>query len=84
VRLRVFDDPYFEEPHLKVFLEQLKTARPQLLSAFPGASADYTVAIDSILRVNGTDSATALREAQLRAQAGLAAEAQAVVAVPPP
>jgi len=84
VRLRVFGDPYFEDPHLQVFLEQLKTAHPQLLSAFPGASADFTVAIDSILRVNGTDSATALREAQLRAQAGLAAEAQAVVAVPPP
>jgi len=84
VRLRVFDDPYFEDPHLQVFLEQLKTAHPQLLSAFPGASADYTVAIDSILRVNGRDAATALHEAQLRAQAGLAGEAQAVATAPPP
>ena len=84
VRLRVFDDPFFDDPHLRVFLEQLKTAHPQLLSAFPGASADYTVAIDSILRVNGRDAATALHEAQVRAEAWLAAEAQAVVAAPPP
>ncbi len=84
VRLRVFDDPYFRKPELQVFLEQLKTAHPQLLSAFPGPSADYTVAIDSILRVNGVDAAAALREAQVRAVAGLAAEAQATLAVPPP
>jgi len=84
VRLRVFEDPYFRSPDLQVFLEQLKTAHPQLLSAFPDALADYTVAIDSILREDGRDAATALREAQARAQADLAAQVQALVAGTPP
>ncbi|MEA2717655.1 MAG: multiple sugar transport system substrate-binding protein [Actinomycetota bacterium] len=83
VRLRVFGDPYFDDRDLRVFLEQLKTAHPQLLSAFPDAAADYDVAIDSILRVNGKDAATALHEAQLQAEAGLAT-APAPVALPAP
>jgi multiple sugar transport system substrate-binding protein len=77
VRLRVFDDPFFQDRDLQVFLEQLKTAHPQLLSAFPIATDDYDVAIDSILRVNGRDPAVALREAQVHAEANLAAGTQA-------
>ena len=84
VRLRVFDDPYFRNPELRVFLEQLKTAHPQLLSAFPEASADFTVAIESILRVEGKDAAAALHEAQLNALAALAAGAEPSFAASPP
>jgi multiple sugar transport system substrate-binding protein len=76
VRLRVFDDPYFQDRHLQVFLEQLKTAHPQLVSAFPQASVDYEIAIESILRVDGRDAAGALHDAQARTVAALAAEAE--------
>ncbi len=78
-RLRVFDHPWFSDPtlHLDVFREQLKSAHPQLLSAFAEASNDYNVAIDSILRVDGRDPATALHEAQLSAVASLAPGGQA-------
>jgi len=81
VRLRVFEDPYFGDRDLRVFLEQLKTAHPQLLSAFPQASAEYNAAIESILRVGGRDAATAMGEAQVHAQASLAAAAEATAAV---
>jgi ABC-type glycerol-3-phosphate transport system substrate-binding protein len=84
VRSRVFDDPFFQDRDLKVFLEQLKTAHPQLLSAFPSASHDYDVAIESILRVNGRDPATALGEAQAHAQANLEADTQSLVALATP
>ena len=84
VRLRVFDDPFFRDRDLQVFLEQLKTAHPQLLGAFPEASADYAVAIDSILQVDGRDAATALHEAQVHAEAGLAAALEPVQAASPP
>ena len=84
VRLRVFDDPFFQDRDLEVFLQQLKTAHPQLLSAFPTASKDYDVAIDSILRVNGRDPAAALREAQAHAEANLAADTQSLGALAAP
>ena len=83
VRQRVFDDPYFQDRDLQVFLEQLKTAHPQLLSAFPAASADYNVAIDSILRVNGRDPATALHEAQAHAEAELVDDVGAPTSLAP-
>ena len=84
VRLRVFDDPYFQDRDLKVFLEQLKTAHPQRLSAFPIASHDYDLAIDSILRVGGRDPATALQEAQAHAQANREADTQSLGPPAPP
>ncbi|MEA2686530.1 MAG: multiple sugar transport system substrate-binding protein, partial [Actinomycetota bacterium] len=88
VRTRVFDDDFFDDPHLHVFLEQLKTAHPQLIGAFPDASDDYAVAIDSILRLGGTDAATALGQAQVRAVATLAGGATsstpALAAAPSP
>lgn len=83
VRLRVFDDPYFSDRDLQVFLEQLKTAHPQLLGAFPEASADYANAIDSILRVNGRDAASALREAQVHAAASVAVPPTSALAAIP-
>ncbi len=84
-RLRVFEHPYFLDPDLQVFQEQLKTADPLLIGAFPGASDDYAVAIDSILRLNGKDPATALGEAQAHsANAVAATTALAALAVPPP
>ena len=67
VRLRVFEHPFFLDPDLQVFQEQLKTAEPPLIGAFPAASDDYAVAIDSILRLNGKDAATALHDAQAHA-----------------
>ncbi len=84
VRDRVFEDPFFQNPDLQVFLEQLKTARPPKLGAFADASTDYANAIDSILRVGGKDPATALREAQAHAEAGLADKPQPALAIPTP
>jgi ABC-type glycerol-3-phosphate transport system substrate-binding protein len=69
VRLRVFDDPFFESRDLKVFLEQLKTAHPPKLEAFSGPVDEFTAAMDDILRENGPDPAATLRQAQLRALA---------------
>jgi hypothetical protein len=68
VRLRLFNDPFFQTPELQVFLEQLKTAHPFLLSAFPQALDAFTTAADQILRL-GADPVTTLHDAQLRAQA---------------
>ncbi len=86
VRLRVFENEFFQDRDMRVFLEQLKTAHPQLLSAFPAASEDYNNAIDSILRTNGRDASSALQEAQEQAQASLAVvvPAPAALAAPPP
>lgn len=82
VRLRVFEHPFFLDPDLQVFQEQLKTADPPLIGAFPGAADDYAVAIDSILRVGGKDAASALQEAQARARSR-ALNAQPVQTAPP-
>ncbi len=86
VRLRVFENDLFQNRDMRVFQEQLKTAHPQLLSAFPASSDAYDNAIDSILRTNGRDPATALAEAQALAAASLATggSSQAAMAAGPP
>jgi multiple sugar transport system substrate-binding protein len=71
VRPRVYDDPFFDDPILDVVLEQLETAFPLLIEAFPEAAAAWDVAFNAVLR-DGTDPTTALREAQAKAEASVA------------
>jgi ABC-type glycerol-3-phosphate transport system substrate-binding protein len=68
VRQRLYRDPYFADPNLEVFLEQLKTAHPETLSAFPEANAAFGRAIDQAIR-EGRDAGEALAEAQRAAEA---------------
>jgi ABC-type glycerol-3-phosphate transport system substrate-binding protein len=70
VRPRVYEDPFFDDPILEVVLKQLETAFPLLIEAFPEAAAAWDVAFNDVLR-GGTDPATALREAQTRAEASV-------------
>ena len=70
VRERLFSDPFFQDPELKVFLDQLKTARPETLSAFPDAARAFGRAIDQAIR-EGRDVAEALGEAQRAAVASV-------------
>lgn len=70
VRPRVYTDPFFQDPVFQVVLEQLKTARPEKIDAFPVASQDLSAILDQVLRQE-RDAGTALREAQTRAQASL-------------
>lgn len=71
VRVRVYDDPYFrDDPHLRVFLEQLRTAHPFLLEAFPEANRAFGDAIGDVLE-GRRDAAAALAEAQRRAESSM-------------
>ncbi|HEX2023964.1 MAG TPA: extracellular solute-binding protein [Acidimicrobiales bacterium] len=70
VRERLFSDPFFQDAELRVFLEQLKTARPETLTAFPEAAQAFTRAIDQAIR-EGRDAAEALGEAQRAAEASV-------------
>jgi ABC-type glycerol-3-phosphate transport system substrate-binding protein len=70
VRQRLFADPFFEDAELKVFLEQLKSARPETLNAFPEAAKAFARAIDEAIR-EGRDAAEALGEAQRVAEASV-------------
>jgi ABC-type glycerol-3-phosphate transport system substrate-binding protein len=70
VRSRVFEDPYFQDPKLQVFLAQLKTAHPLLLEAFPGAAKAFENALTSVL-VGGADPVQALETAQASAEQSL-------------
>ena len=70
VRPRVYVDPFFQDPILQIVLEQLKTARPEKIDAFPQASTALSAVLDQILRQEA-DAATALRQAQVKAQASL-------------
>jgi ABC-type glycerol-3-phosphate transport system substrate-binding protein len=70
VRPRLFSDPHFADPDLRVFLEQLPSARPLTLGAFDGASKAFEAALGDVLG-NHQDAATALGEAQTRAVASL-------------
>jgi multiple sugar transport system substrate-binding protein len=67
VRVRVFEDPYFQNAELQVFLEQLKSAHPLLLDAFPEASQALDRALNEVL-TKGADPAVALHEAQVSAE----------------
>lgn len=64
VRPRVFDDPFFREPAMRVFLEQLRTAHPPKLGAFDGPSEQFSDALEDVLRPAGADAGTALQAAQ--------------------
>ncbi|MGH9178790.1 MAG: extracellular solute-binding protein [Acidimicrobiales bacterium] len=68
VRPRVYEDPYFDSPDMVTVREQLPTASPFKLGAFPDAHDIFAASIDHILR-EGQDPATVLRSAQERAQA---------------
>lgn len=68
VRPRVYKDAYFDTPELKAVIEQLPTAGPFKLSAFPEAHDVFADAVDRVLR-GGMDAATVMAEAQQRAQA---------------
>ena len=67
-RPRVLSDPFFDDPNLKTFLDQARTARPETLGAFCEPNKLFARAIDEALR-EGRDSGTALRQAQVQAQA---------------
>ncbi len=69
-RPRLFTDPYFQDPHLKVFIEQLGTAHPPKLGALHEADKAFEDALEQILR-EGADPADALRAAQHRAVASI-------------
>lgn len=71
VRSRVFDDPYFADADLRVFLEQLRTAYPPKLGAFDAPADAFSLALEDILRTGGADPQSALQEAQLRSLASL-------------
>ncbi|MGI8684259.1 MAG: extracellular solute-binding protein [Acidimicrobiales bacterium] len=68
VRTRVYDDPYFERPELQAVIEQLPTASPFKLSAFPEAHNVFAKAVDQVLR-EGSDAGPVMAEAQKTAQA---------------
>jgi ABC-type glycerol-3-phosphate transport system substrate-binding protein len=70
VRPRLFADPYFQEPMLKVFVEQLETAHPPILGALHDASDAFDGALNQVLREHAAPS-TALKEAQARAVASV-------------
>ena len=71
VRPRVFDDPFFADPSLRVFYEQLRTAHPPKLGAFDGPSEEFTAALEDVFRPGGADARKALGDAQARALAFL-------------
>jgi ABC-type glycerol-3-phosphate transport system substrate-binding protein len=65
-RTRTYRDPFFQDPDIQVFVEQLKSAR-----ILQGASPDlrtYGPAIKKIL-VDKQDAAATLREAQTALEA---------------
>lgn len=68
VRPRLYQDPFFDGPELEAVIEQLETATPFKLSAFPEAHDVFAGAVDQVLR-EGKDAATVLKVAQERAQA---------------
>lgn len=67
VRARVYENDYFKDPKLQVFQEQIKTAYPLLLEAFPDATVAFENALTSIL-VDGADVSQALDAAQATAE----------------
>ncbi|MGI8807128.1 MAG: extracellular solute-binding protein [Acidimicrobiales bacterium] len=69
---RVFDDPFFADRDMQVFLQQLRTAHPPKLGAFDDPSEQFTAALEGVLKVGGADPRLALAGAQSRSQAALA------------
>ena len=70
VRPRLFDDPYFKDPQLNVFVQQLTTAHPPILGAMHEASQAFDDALVQVLREHA-DPATVLNQAQSRAVASV-------------
>lgn len=68
VRSRLYDHPLFSRPELAAVIEQLKTASPMKLTAFPRAHDVFEEAVERVLR-NEADAATTMAEAQERAVA---------------
>lgn len=70
-RPRVFEDPFFADSDLQVFLKQLRTAHPPKLGAFDGPSEQFTTALEDVLRPDGANAAAALHDAQRLSLAAL-------------
>lgn len=68
VRSRVYDDPFFDRPELAAVIEQLESATPMKLTAFPREHNLFKDAVDRVLRAK-EDAAPVMAEAQQRAQA---------------
>ncbi|MDQ3896217.1 MAG: extracellular solute-binding protein [Actinomycetota bacterium] len=68
VRSRLYSDPFFDDPALRVVVQQLRTARPERVDSFPDAGKLLANAIDQILREHQDPVAT-LRAAQSQARA---------------
>jgi multiple sugar transport system substrate-binding protein len=69
VRPRVFEDPFFDDPSLRVIFEQLRTAHPPKLGAFDGPSEQFSAALEDVFRPGGADARKAMGDAQARALA---------------
>jgi multiple sugar transport system substrate-binding protein len=69
-RRRVFGDPYFDRPELRVVLQELEVAAPFKLVALPKVSSLFSQAVDDALR-GRKGAGEALQEAQRRAQLDL-------------
>jgi len=67
VRQQVYAATYFDDPVLRVVVDQLRTARPERIDSFPDAGKLLASAIDQILRDN-KDPATTLAQTQEEAQ----------------
>lgn len=70
VRSRLYSDPFFEDPTLQVVLEQLETAHPLVIEAFPEAAHAFDAAFEAVMR-DGVDPAVALAKAQATAEGSL-------------
>ena len=70
VRPSSLQDPYFADPQLKVFVQQLATAHPPTLGALHEASEAFNNALTKVLRER-VSPAAALNEAQTRAVASV-------------
>lgn len=70
VRQRAYQDELFQDPSLKVAVEQLKTARLERLDAYPEALTALRTALDQVLREQ-MDPRPALMKAQSSASASV-------------
>lgn len=66
-RVEIYEDEFFQDERFQVVQEQLETATPLLLEAFPEAFEAFTGAVSAIL-AGDANAAEALREAQRTAE----------------
>ena len=71
VRPRLYDDPFFDDSALEVVRQQLETARPLTIEAFPEAAKAWETAFIDVME-RGADPASALRIAQEKAEGSAA------------